>query len=211
MSLSPDSSVVSALYPSANAGERRNGIRPYLIILHYTGMVSAEKAIEWLAHPDSNVSCHYVVDEVGTVTQMVPEDMRAWHAGASHWSGETDVNSASIGIEIQNVGHPNGYPDFPAAQMQSVAALCRDIAKRRNVAPQGVLAHSDVAPGRKIDPGEKFDWAWLAREGVGHWVEPAAPTDPCEPEVACGIPKKTHTRCWGSPGTPARVRRWCPG
>lgn len=187
MSLKPDSSVVTALHPSRNVGERRNGMRPYLIILHYTGMGSAQKAIEWLAHPDSNVSCHYVVDEAGAVTQMVPENLRAWHAGASYWHGETDVNSASIGIEIQNAGHPNGYPDFPNAQMQAVAALCRDIARRRAIAPEGVLAHSDVAPGRKMDPGEKFDWAWLASEGVGHWVAPAEPSDPCRGEIAEGI------------------------
>lgn len=186
MILKPDSGLVTALYPSRNVGERRDGMRPYLIILHYTGMNCAEKAIEWLAHPDSNVSCHYVIDEAGAITQMVPEGMRAWHAGVSHWSGETDINSASIGIEIQNPGHPAGYPDFPEAQMQAVAALCRDIARRRAIAPQGVLGHSDVAPGRKIDPGEKFNWAWLARQGVGHWVAPAPPSDPCEPELAEG-------------------------
>ena len=187
MIFNPDSSSVTALHPSRNVGERRNGMRPYLIILHYTGMGSAQKAIEWLAHPESNVSCHYVIDEAGAVTQMVPESLRAWHAGASYWHGETDVNSASIGIEIQNAGHPNGYPDFPKAQMQSVAELCRDIARRRTIAPEGVLAHSDVAPGRKMDPGEKFDWAWLASEGVGHWVQPAEPSDPCRGEIAEGI------------------------
>jgi N-acetylmuramoyl-L-alanine amidase len=142
-------------------------------------MSSAAKAIRWLAHPDSKVSCHYVIDEEGTITQMVPEGLRAWHAGASHWAGESDINSVSIGIEIQNPGHAQGYPDFPSAQMQAVAALCRDIAWRRGIAPEGILAHSDVAPGRKIDPGEKFDWAWLAGEGVGHWVEPA-------PLILCG-------------------------
>lgn len=182
----PDSGLVSALYPSRNIGERRNGLRPYLIILHYTGMTSAEKAIEWLAHPDSNVSCHYVIDEAGKITQMVSETMRAWHAGLSHWHGETDINSASIGIEIQNPGHPCGYPEFPEAQMQAVAALCRDIASRRSIAPEGVLGHSDVAPGRKIDPGEKFDWAWLASQGVGHWVEPAPAPDACTPEITEG-------------------------
>ena len=149
--------------------------RPSLILLHYTGMPSAAKAIHWLAHPRSKVSCHYVIDDTGEITQMVPEGLRAWHAGASHWAGETDINSASIGIEIQNPGHEHGYPDFPAEQMQAVATLCRDIAQRRAIAPAGILAHSDVAPGRKIDPGEKFGWAWLAQNGVGHWVEPAAP------------------------------------
>lgn len=184
MNLHPDSSLVGALCPSPNVGERRNGVCPYLIVLHYTGMASAEAAIEWLAHPESNVSCHYVIDEAGQITQMVPEARRAWHAGVSHWAGETDINSASIGIEIQNPGHDKGYPDFPRAQMQAVAALCRDIAARRAIRPEAILAHSDVAPGRKADPGEKFDWAWLAREGVGHWVAPAPLEAGCDDILA---------------------------
>jgi N-acetylmuramoyl-L-alanine amidase len=175
----PDSRLVRAVHPSLNAGVRRLAAPVSLIILHYTGMRSAADAIRWLAHPDSGVSCHYVIDECGTITQMVPESLRAWHAGASHWAGETDINSVSVGIEIQNPGHAHGYPDFPQAQMRAVADLCRDIATRHPVAPEGILAHSDVAPGRKIDPGEKFDWAWLAREGVGRWVEPA-------PLILCG-------------------------
>lgn len=173
MILKPDSPLVGALHPSPNAGDRRKGCRPNLILLHYTGMPSAEKAVRWLANPRAKVSCHYVIDDDGSITQMVPEGSRAWHAGASHWAGEADINSVSIGIEIQNPGHDHGYPDFPPAQMQAVAALCRDIAARRGVPPQRILAHSDVAPGRKIDPGEKFDWAWLAQAGAGHWVAPA--------------------------------------
>ena len=179
MTMKADSKLVDALHPSPSSGERRKGCRPHLILLHYTGMPSAARAIEWLAHPKSKVSCHYVVDDTGEITQMVPEAARAWHAGVSYWAGETDINSASIGIEIHNPGHEHGYPDFPLEQMQAVAALCRDIAERRSIAPEGILAHSDVAPGRKIDPGEKFDWAWLAEAGVGHWVEPA-------PLILCG-------------------------
>ena len=175
MTMKADSKLVDVLHPSPNSGERRKGCRPHLILLHYTGMPSAATAIEWLAHPKSKVSCHYVVDDTGEITQMVPEAARAWHAGVSYWAGETDINSASIGIEIHNPGHEHGYPDFPLEQMQAVAALSRDIAERRAIAPEGILAHSDVAPGRKIDPGEKFDWAWLAEAGVGHWVEPAPP------------------------------------
>ena len=175
MTMKADSKLVDALHPSPNTGDRKKGSRPRLILLHYTGMPTAEKAIHWLAHPKSKVSCHYVIDDTGEITQMVPEGMRAWHAGVSHWAGETDINSASIGIEIQNPGHEHGYPDFPAEQMQAVAALCRDIAQRRAIRAESILAHSDVAPGRKIDPGEKFDWAWLAANGVGHWVEPAPP------------------------------------
>jgi N-acetylmuramoyl-L-alanine amidase len=173
VTLKPDSDLVNALHASPNVNERRSGQRPRLVVLHYTGMASAANAIDWLAHPESKVSCHYVIDEAGVITQMVAEEKRAWHAGASHWAGESDINSASIGIEIHNPGHDRGYPDFPQAQMQSVAALCRDIAGRRGIRPEGILAHSDVSPGRKIDPGEKFDWGWLAKEGVGHWVEPA--------------------------------------
>jgi N-acetylmuramoyl-L-alanine amidase len=182
--IKPDSDLVVAFHPSPNAGERRKGERPHLVVLHYTGMASAAKAIDWLARPESKVSAHYVIDEEGSITQMVPEALRAWHAGASHWAGESDINSVSIGIEIQNPGHEDGYPDFPLVQMQSVAALCRDIAKRRGIAPEGILAHSDVSPGRKIDPGEKFDWGWLARAGVGHWVEPAASEAGCTGLIA---------------------------
>ena len=174
MKLEPDSSLVTAVHASPNLEERCNGWRPSMVILHYTGMSSAEGAIGWLANPESGVSCHYVVDEAGVITQMVREAARAWHAGASRWHGECDVNSMSIGIEIQNPGHERGYPDFPLPQMQAVAALCRDIAARNRILPQRFLAHSDIAPGRKIDPGEKFDWAYLAREGVGHWVAPSA-------------------------------------
>lgn len=183
MILKPDSSLVHTLYPSPNIEDRRKGSRADMILLHYTGMPSAEKAIRWLANPRSKVSCHYVVDEEGRITQMVEEAKRAWHAGASHWGGNTDINSVSIGVEIQNPGHDHGYPAFPAAQMEAIAALCRDIARRRGVAPERVLAHSDVAPGRKMDPGEKFNWAWLARHGVGHWVAPA----PLDEELSRGL------------------------
>jgi N-acetylmuramoyl-L-alanine amidase len=180
MIFKPDSPLVHALHPSCNAGDRRKGFRADMIVLHYTGMSSAEQAVKWLSDPRSKVSCHYVVDERGRITQLVAEAQRAWHAGASHWAGETDINSASIGIEIQNPGHEHGYPDFPSEQMQAIAALCHDIAQRRDIAPERVLAHSDVAPGRKIDPGEKFDWAFLAKHGVGRWIESAPPkNDDC--------------------------------
>jgi N-acetylmuramoyl-L-alanine amidase len=156
------------------------GLSPSILLLHYTGLPTAEKSIEVLSRPDCKVSCHYVVDVDGRITQMVAEKDRAWHAGVSFWKGETDINSASIGIEIQNPGHYAGYPDFPAEQMQAVTALCRDIVARHDIPAARVLAHSDVAPSRKIDPGEKFDWAGLAEAGVGHWVAPA-PVDPADP------------------------------
>ncbi len=178
-SFAPDSSLVAHIAPSANFGERRGGVRPDMLILHYTGMQSCKAAIELLASPQSGVSCHYVVDEDGAITQMAMEAVRAWHAGVSHWQGVDDINSCSIGIEIHNRGHDDGYPDFPDAQMAAVEALCLDIVQRCAVVPHRILAHSDVAPGRKADPGEKFDWARLARAGIGHWVAPvSASTDP---------------------------------
>lgn len=169
----PDSRFVSHIAPSMNFGERLGCARSDMLILHYTGMASCAAAIRWLASPQSGVSCHYVVDEDGAVTQMVAEACRAWHAGVSHWKGADDINSRSIGIEVHNPGHDGGYPDFPDAQMAAVESLSRDIVSRNAIAPARVLAHSDIAPRRKIDPGEKFDWARLARAGIGHWVEPA--------------------------------------
>jgi N-acetylmuramoyl-L-alanine amidase len=158
--------------PAANFEPRRDDKPASILLFHYTGMESAPKAVDWLCQPDSRVSCHYLVDEAGHITQMVHEEMRAWHAGESYWAGETDINSASIGIEIANPGHLIGYTDFPELQMQAVEALSVDIIARHRIRPERVLAHSDVAPRRKCDPGEKFDWARLAGSGVGHWVEP---------------------------------------
>lgn len=157
---------------SPNIEARRNGRPVDLLLLHYTGMASATSARDRLCDPESGVSCHYLVDEHGLITQMVGEEMRAWHAGLSAWGGETDTNSRSIGIEIHNPGHTLGYVEFPSVQMRRVIGLCHDIQSRHAIPPRLVLAHSDVAPGRKIDPGEKFDWALLHRQGIGHRVEP---------------------------------------
>lgn len=168
-----DSSCVGALCPSPNVEPRLEGFVPRYLIMHYTGLETAKRSIEVLSRSDCRVSCHYVVDVDGAVTQMVPERLRAWHAGQSHWRGQTDLNSLSIGIEIQNPGHAAGYPDFPAEQMRAVLELSKDIMARNAITAEGVLGHSDIAPGRKIDPGEKFDWKWLAENGVGVWVEPA--------------------------------------
>lgn len=169
----PDSALVAELYPSPNIEPRLRGLTPSILILHYTGLETVARALDVLSRPDCKVSCHYVIDVDGRIIQMVGEEARAWHAGVSFWQGETDINSASIGIEIQNPGHQLGYPDFPEAQMRAVAALSADISGRHGIRPERVLAHSDVAPGRKIDPGEKFDWPGLHGAGVGHWVEPA--------------------------------------
>ena len=157
---------------SPNVNERLGDKPISILLLHYTGMESAEKACDWLCREESQVSCHYLVDEQGGIVQMVDEGKRAWHAGVSNWRGDEDINSASIGIEIQNPGHGLGYHDFPAKQMQAVVALCKDIIVRNKIEPRNVLAHSDVAPGRKVDPGEKFDWGYLHECGIGHWVKP---------------------------------------
>jgi N-acetylmuramoyl-L-alanine amidase len=185
VTLQPDSPLVGAVHPAANQEPRRGDLTPSILLLHYTGMRSAAKAVEWLAKRESRVSCHYVIDERGHITQLVAESQRAWHAGQSFWNGETDINSASIGIEIQNPGHEMGYPEFPAAQIASVIALSKDIAARNRIRPEHVLAHSDVAPSRKIDPGEKFPWARLASAGVGHWVRPS-PIGDAGPRFARG-------------------------
>jgi N-acetylmuramoyl-L-alanine amidase len=159
-------------HASPNRGERVAGKPVDMLILHYTGMASEERAFRWLCDPESGVSSHYFVGEDGRVVRMVEEDRRAWHAGKSAWAGETDINSRSIGIEIANPGHEFGYRLFPDAQIDAVIALCRDILARHAIPARHVLAHSDVAPDRKQDPGELFPWKRLAGEGIGVWVEP---------------------------------------
>jgi len=136
-------------------------------------MPTAEEALARLTDAEAKVSSHYFVHEDGRIEQLVPEARRAWHAGVSSWKGATDINARSIGIEIVNPGHEFGYRDFPDAQTEAVIALCREILSRRTIRRERVLAHSDVAPTRKNDPGEKFPWARLAAAGIGLWVEPA--------------------------------------
>lgn len=169
----PDSRVVDQVVPSPNHDERADGQAPDILLLHYTGMPDENEALRRLCTPAAKVSAHYLVFEDGRVVQMVPEDRRAWHAGLSSWRGEADINSRSIGIEIANRGHEGGLPPYPAIQIERVIELCRDIVGRRRIAPEDVLAHSDVAPARKEDPGELFPWQELYQAGVGHWVEPA--------------------------------------
>jgi len=171
MSFKPDYQTARAV-PSPNHDERQNAID--ILLLHYTGMASAEAALARLTDPAVKVSSHYLVYEDGGIDQLVPEARRAWHAGLSSWQGVTDINSRSIGIEIVNRGHDFDYPDFPNAQINAVIALCRDVVERRGISKQRVLGHSDVAPVRKQDPGEKFPWARLAAAGVGLWVEPVS-------------------------------------
>lgn len=142
-----------------------------VLVLHYTGMETAAQALQRLTSPDSKVSAHYTVDEDGTVYQHVEEENRAWHAGASFWQGVEDLNSHSIGIEIVNPGHEWGYRPFTGHQMKSLEALCHTIMQKHNIAPENILAHSDVAPARKQDPGELFPWQEMARHGIGVWPD----------------------------------------
>jgi N-acetylmuramoyl-L-alanine amidase len=175
LSFTPDSPLVSDVAPSPNHEARANGRAPDMLLLHYTGMQSSLAALARLRDPNGEppVSSHYFIDEDGTIIQLVPESRRAWHAGLAAWAGESDINSCSIGIEIVNPGHDFDFPDFPPHQIGAVAALCRDIVARNKIRFDRVLAHSDVAPGRKQDPGEKFPWQSLHEHGVGHWVAPA--------------------------------------
>jgi N-acetylmuramoyl-L-alanine amidase len=173
LNFAPDSPLVSRVLPSPNRGERRGAGRPDCLILHYTGVPTVQVALDLLTDPARELSSHYVIAEDGEIWQLVAEERRAWHAGASFWKGERDLNSCSIGIEIANPGHDGGLPDFPDAQIAATVALANDIASRFRIAPERVLAHSDIAPGRKRDPGERFPWSRLAALGIGHWVEPA--------------------------------------
>ncbi len=159
--------------PSPNVDDRPEGMPIDTLVLHYTGMRSARAAIDLLRDPAAQVSSHYVVDEDGAVIRLVPEDKRAWHAGVSYWRGHTALNGRSIGIEIVNPGHEWGYRDFPVLQLAAVCDLCLSILERHPIPARNVVAHSDVAPDRKQDPGERFDWRALAQNGVGLWPEDA--------------------------------------
>jgi N-acetylmuramoyl-L-alanine amidase len=169
---SPDSPLARLFLPSPNHGERRGFARPDSVILHYTGMPTGQAALDWLRDPGSELSSHYLLAEDGEIVQLVEESRRAWHAGLGVWKGMRDLNSASIGVEIANPGHEGGLPPFPRAQIDATIALCRDIVSRYAIRAERILAHSDIAPSRKRDPGERFPWDALARAGVGHWVEP---------------------------------------
>ncbi len=165
---------------SPNHEPRPKGATVDMLILHYTGMRSCEEAMDRLCDPEAKVSAHYCIDEDGRIVRLVPETERAWHAGQSCWAGERDVNGRSIGIELVNPGHDFGYRDFPEAQIASLEALAREIVSRHPIRPSRVLAHSDIAPGRKQDPGEKFPWERLAEHGLGLWpdVTPARTSHP---------------------------------
>jgi N-acetylmuramoyl-L-alanine amidase len=163
--------------PSPNFDRRPPRTPIDMLVLHYTGMETAEIALARLCDPEAKVSAHYLVDEDGTVHRMVAEDHRAWHAGASFWRGETDINGRSIGIELVNPGHEFGYRPFPETQMAALKTLARDILARHPIPARNVVGHSDVAPRRKTDPGELFDWPRLAAAGIGLWPEDALEED----------------------------------
>lgn len=157
--------------PSPNFDARPRGRRPDMIVFHYTGMRTPAESLARLCDPAARVSAHYFIDEAGAVAALVPEDMRAWHAGKSFWKGEADINGCSIGIELQNPGHEFGYRGFPDAQIASLMTLCRAIRARFPIPDARILGHSDVAPERKQDPGELFPWNRLAAAGIGLWPD----------------------------------------
>jgi N-acetylmuramoyl-L-alanine amidase len=171
--------MIEALSPNFN--ERKGP--PDMVVLHYTGMKTGAEALARMCDPAAQVSAHYMVEEDGQVYRLVPEERRAWHAGVSFWKGETDINGCSIGIEIVNPGHEFGYRDFPAAQIDAVIGLLDGIRERWDIPDHRILGHSDVAPARKEDPGERFPWAELAAHGHGLWVTPDMP-----PEGTMGPP-----------------------
>ncbi|MGE0095518.1 MAG: N-acetylmuramoyl-L-alanine amidase [Alphaproteobacteria bacterium] len=170
---------------SPNHGERRLPID--MILIHYTDMESAEAALGRLGDPVAEVSAHYLIDEDGTTYALVDEALRAWHAGAGFWAGETDINSRSIGIELQNPGHGLGYRDFPPTQTAVLERILRYLITKYSIPQKHILGHSDVAPGRKRDPGERFPWQALATAGLGRWPKPRKPDG--GPVIA---PGKTH-------------------
>ena len=163
-------------HQSPNFDDRPAGKDPDMLILHYTGMKTAEESLARLCDPVAKVSAHYLIDEDGALYRLVDEARRAWHAGVSHWAGETYINSCSLGIELQNPGHEFGYRAFPDAQMTALTDLCGEILARHAIPAERILGHSDVAPSRKEDPGELFDWQRLAAAGIGHLPRnPASP------------------------------------
>lgn len=158
-------------HPSPNVDERPDGCAVDCLILHYTGMKSAGDAIKRLCDPEAKVSAHYVIDEAGRIVRLVDERRRAWHAGVSSWQGRERLNDCSIGIEIVNPGHEWGYRPFTESQYLALEWLCPQVMSRFTISPLRVLAHSDIAPDRKEDPGELFDWPRLARAGIAVWPE----------------------------------------
>ena len=159
--------------PSPNHGPRPDGTSIDVLVVHYTGMRSGEAALQRLCDPKAEVSAHYLIDEDGTIHRLVDESRRAWHAGVAYWRGAEDINSRSIGIELVNPGHEYGYRPFPEAQVSAFQALALDILERHPIPARNIVGHSDVAPERKPDPGELFDWQAMAMAGIGLWPDQA--------------------------------------
>lgn len=159
------------IYPAPSQNHNTRTLPISMLVLHYTGMHSGEEALARLRDPNAKVSAHYLIEEDGRIFSLVDETRRAWHAGVSQWRGITDINSASIGIEIVNGGHDFGLPAYPEAQIAALIALCQDIVQRHNIAAYNLVGHSDIAPDRKQDPGEHFPWKHLADAGLGLWAD----------------------------------------
>ena len=176
-----------------------------LVVLHYTGMPTAEAALARLCDPASGVSAHYLIDEAGAVYRLVDEGRRAWHAGVSSWAGEADVNGRSIGIELVNPGHEFGYRPFPEPQLRSLEELLGGILERRRIDPVRVVGHSDVAPSRKQDPGELFPWRRLAAKGLAYWPGEADGAAEPDPERARSILARFGYRFGDEPGASRAV------
>lgn len=181
---------------SPNFGERRGGAQPELIVLHYTGMESCAAARDRLCDPAAEVSAHWLIAEDGRVEALVPERFRAWHAGAGGWMGQGDINSRSIGIELANTGNA----PFPEPQMAALERLLPEIMARWGLGPEAVIAHSDCAPGRKIDPGPRFDWARLARQDLAIWPAPEGRVPPVTPDAFLAL-----AETFGYPQAPVEV------
>jgi N-acetylmuramoyl-L-alanine amidase len=182
-----------AARPSPNFDARPDAVRIDMLVLHYTGMIGAEAALDRLCDPAAKVSAHYLVDEDGSVYGLVPENKRAWHAGIAYWRGHRDINARSIGIELANPGHEFGYRDFTAPQMAALTDLARAILARHPIPASNILGHSDIAPDRKLDPGERFDWRGLAGRGIGLWPSAeGAAQDAFELLGACGYDTATR-------------------
>lgn len=164
--------------PSPNCEPRPDGGPVDILVMHYTGMRTAAEALERMCDPSAKVSAHYCIDEAGIITRLVPEDKCAWHAGKSYWRGFRNVNPRSIGIELVNPGHEFGYVPFPEVQMTALILLASAIMRRHPIPKRNVVGHSDIAPSRKQDPGELFDWKRLALAGIGLWPAPATGGDP---------------------------------
>ena len=181
-------------HPSPNHDARPAGAPVDLLILHYTGMASAEAACQRLTDPAAKVSAHYLIGEDGAIRRLVAEPRRAWHAGLAYWAGARDINGRSIGIELVNPGHEFGYRRFPEPQIGALVALARNILERHRIPAHRILGHSDVAPGRKQDPGELFDWRALATAGIGLWPGPGRQNDGAAELVGPGSGPETIKR-----------------